>query len=56
MKKILWNVGGALLFLANIFAMMLCLADNGGLWSLALIVLAVADWFYICKRPTWLEV
>ena len=56
MKKILWNVGGALLFLANIFAMMLCLADNGGLWSLVLIALAVADWFYICKRPTWLEV
>lgn len=56
MKKVLWNVGGALLFLSNIFAMMLCLSDNGGVWSLALIILVVADWFYICKRPTWLEV
>ena len=56
MEKLLWNVGGVVLLLLNILAMMFCFASSEPLRGLALIALAAVDWIYKEKRPTWLEV
>ena len=56
MEKFLWNAGGIILFLLNIWCLMIALVSNSRIWGLALIALAFADWLYKEKRPTWLEV
>ena len=56
MEKFLWNLGGFILFIANIWAMMLCFATNDKIFALAMIALAGVDFLYMKKRPTWLEV
>ena len=56
MEKFLWNAGGAVLFVLNTLCLMIAIVTNNRIWGLALIVLAVIDWVYKEKRPTWLEV
>ncbi len=56
MEKFLWNLGGFILFLANLWAIMLCFATGGKIFAVAMIVLAGLDWLYKEKRPTWIEV
>lgn len=56
MEKFLWNAGGIVLILLNIWCLMIALVSNNGILGLALIALAFADWLYKEKRPTWLEV
>ena len=56
MEKFLWNAGGVVLILLNIWATMFCFASGEPLWGLVLIALAALDWLYKEKRPTWLEV
>jgi hypothetical protein len=56
MEKFLWNVGGVVLFVVNVWTMMICFASGQRLWGLALIAIAGLDWLYKEKRPTWLEV
>jgi hypothetical protein len=56
MEKFLWNAGGIVLILLNIWCLMFALVSSSRIWALALIALIVADWLYKEKRPTWLEV
>lgn len=56
MEKFLWNLGGFVLFLANLWAIMLCFVTGGKIFAVAMIVLAGLDWLYKEKRPTWIEV
>jgi hypothetical protein len=56
MEKFLWNAGGIVLILLNTLCLMIALVSNNRIWGLALIALAIADWLYKEKRPTWLEV
>ena len=56
MEKFLWNLGGFILFLANIWAIMLCFATGSKIFAVAMIALAGLDFLYMKKRPTWLEV
>lgn len=56
MEKFLWNAGGVVLLLLNILCLVFSFVSKSGAWGLALIALAVADWLYKEKRPTWLEV
>ena len=56
MEKFLWNAGGVVLLLINILCCVVAFVSNNRIWSLVLIVLAVIDWLYKEKRPTWLEV
>lgn len=56
MEKFLWNFGGIVLFLMNILCFMIALVSDNTIWGFALIALAVADWLYKEKRPTWIEV
>lgn len=55
MERFLWDLGGVLLFAANICAMMFCFATGDRVWGLALLALAGIDWLYKEKRPAWLE-
>lgn len=54
MEKFIWNAIGVLLFVENIWAMMVCLALGGHLWGLVLIAIAGIDLLYAEKRPVWL--
>ena len=54
-EKFLWNAGGIVLILLNIWCLMIALVSNNRIWGLALIALVAADWFYKEKRPVWLE-
>lgn len=56
MEKFLWNAGGLFLFLLNIWCLMAAFVLSSWTWGVALVALAVADWIYKEKRPTWLEV
>ena len=56
MEKFLWNAGGIILFLMNIWCLMIALVSNIRICGLALIALSFADWLYKEKRPTWMEV
>lgn len=56
MEKFLWNAGGIVLFLLNIWCFMIALVSDNRIWEFALIALAAADWLYKEKRPTWIEV
>lgn len=56
MEKFLWNAGGIILFLLNIWCLMIALVAENRVWGGALLVLAAAGWLYKEKRPTWLEV
>jgi hypothetical protein len=54
LEKILWNLGGVLLTLANILCLLFFLLDNP--WLIAMIAILVFDYIYIEKRPNWIEV
>ena len=54
MKKFLWNLAGIVLVLANFLCLLFFLLDNP--WLLAIASILVLDYFYIKKRPTWIEV
>jgi hypothetical protein len=56
MEKFLWNAGGAVLLALNVWCLMIAFVSNNRVWGFALIALAIADWFYKEKRPTWIEV
>ena len=56
MEKFLWNAGGIVLFLLNVWCFMIALVSDNGIWGFALIALAAANWLYKEKRPTWIEV
>lgn len=56
MEKFLWNAVGIVLFLLNIWCLMIALVSDNRIWWFALISLAAADWLYKEKRPTWIEV
>ena len=56
MEKFLWNAGGVVLFFINVWCCMAAFVSRDRVWALALIVLAIIDWLYKEKRPTWLEV
>jgi hypothetical protein len=56
MEKFLWNAGGVVLILLNIWCLMIVFVSHNALWCIALLALAAIDWLYKEKRPTWLEV
>lgn len=56
MEKFLWNAGGIVLILLNIWCLMFALVSSSRIWGFALIALAAVDWLYKEKRPTWIEV
>ena len=56
MEKFLWNVGGVVLFLLNIWCLMIALSSDNRFWGLALFALVAADWLYKEKLPAWIGV
>lgn len=56
MEKLLWNLAGILIIIANGFAVLFCLLTGNKIWCVVLLVLAAVDLIYMWNRPTWLEV
>lgn len=56
MEKFLWNLGGYAIAMVSVFALLL-LTVRQDLWNTLFCVACLfAVWFYMRKRPTWLEV